>query len=161
MDTAVADEPTTERGTNEDEAPRRPRADHRGGIGEASAPEPDAAGGPDSRVERASRDSNQGTKPRSYVVLEQRQLDDLVRQVLGNSVGNPDLEPILEALDGIEVLVRLGTFDAPNTENALRAAAKAAYFDAETARPTLIPVSETYWRPTPVTVKNERTVTVG
>lgn len=131
---------------------------------EAPTPEPDAAGGPGSRVERraASSDSSQEDKMRRYVVLERADLAEFARAIAGGDKPiTLTAEELLERLTGVEVLSNLGTYDSRNTEHALRQAAKQGFPDVEHARPTLIPVAETYWRPTPVIVKNERTVTVG
>lgn len=117
--------------------------------------------GPPAAVpEPVTPDSNRADGLRSYVVLEQQDLGELVEGLLG-AKGIEIGEDLAQTLSGLDVLLNLGTYDSKNTEHALRQAAKQAYADTEHAEPTLIPVSETYWRPTKVTVKNERTVTFG
>lgn len=118
---------------------------------------PPAAG---SSQEAVTADSNRETGVRSYVVLEQQDLGELVEGLLGAKGVEID-EDLAQTLSGLDVLLNLGTYDSKNTEHALRQAAKQAYNESDHAEPTLIPVSETYWRPTKVTVKNERTVTFG
>lgn len=103
-------------------------------------------------------DSNHTDGLRSYVVLEQRDLSELVATLFAAKGIDLD-DDDAQVLSGLTVLLNLGTYPSKNTEHALRQAAKQAYDDTEHAEPTLIPVSETYWRPTRLTVKNERTVT--
>jgi hypothetical protein len=110
--------------------------------------------------EAVTADSSRTDGLRSYVVLEQQDLADLVRAVVGPGEAD-EYDTLIGALEGFAVLHNLGTYASKNTEHALRQAAKQAYDEAEHATPTLIPVSETYWRPTKLTVKNERTVTFG
>jgi hypothetical protein len=113
-----------------------------------------------SSQEAVSADSNRETGLRSYVVLEEQNLGELVRSLLTPEEAD-DNDSLLRQLEDLTVLHNLGTYASKNTEHALRQAAKQAYDEAEHATPTLIPVSETYWRPHKLTVKNERTVTFG
>ena len=136
----------------QDEADAIDAAEERGDV--EGPPAPSSA--PDPVTPDSSRDDGL----RRYVVLEQQDLAELVEGLFaGKGVELDDDDRAV--LEGIEVLLNLGTYGSKNTEHALRQAAKQAYDSVEHAEPTLIPVSETYWRPTKLTVKNERTVTFG
>lgn len=153
--------PADERGVahDGDEPPTRPEEDVEAtAAAKAEADDEHVEGppAPSSSQEAGSADSNQDSSLRRYVVLEQQDLPTLIES-LGVALG----EEATEALSGCTVLHNLGTFPSKNTEHALRQAAKQAYDEADHATPTLIPVSETYWRPHKLTVKNERTVTFG
>lgn len=152
--------PADERGVahDGDEPPTRPEEDVEATAAAKAEADEHVEGPPalSSSQEAVSADSSRTDGLRRYVVLEQQDLPALIES-LGVALG----EEATEALTGCTVLHNLGTFASKNTEHALRQAAKQAYDDAEHATPTLIPVSETYWRPQQLTVKNERTVTFG
>lgn len=114
-------------------APQEPR--------EAPVPPADAAGGPGSRVERqqagsthdATRNTRRqgGTLSRDYMVLEKLDAGKLVSELCASELAPGIVNPIVEALTGVEVIVertfenqgqQIDRIRARNGQNALRAA---------------------------------------
>lgn len=97
---------------------------------------------------------------RTYHVLEERSLGDLVLERLGDEYPNGITPTALWDLLGDELIYdRIATTDARNTEGALRNAAK--QIQGRSGEVTLIPVSDRSWHPESVTIRVEQIVTVG
>lgn len=102
-------------------------------------------------------ESNPEKHRRTYVVLEEVGLDVLVERAL-EGTGVEATDEVLEALGVYEVLRKVGTPAARNTEHAHRQAAKLLDVEGESK---LISVPDRMWNPTTVTVRATHHVSVG
>lgn len=110
-----------------------------------------------------ARDSSQEelrSPSRTYQVLEERNLADLVLELAGDDypdgINKAELKSLLEEF---EVYESVTVTEARNAEGALRNAAKQIV--GRSGEVTLIPVSSRSWHPETVTIAVERVVTVG
>lgn len=104
----------------------------------------------------------EGSPTRTYIVLEEITLAAHVQQVLGEAVAEALLEPLLDALEGVDpIYVKVATPIARNTEHAHRQTAKDVYKDVEVEEVELVAVAAKNFQPTPVNVNNRQTVSIG
>lgn len=110
---------------------------------------------------RAARDPE--TAIRTYVVLERRDLAELVREILDEAGVEALTDAQEDALDQVEaVFARLADPEARNTEHALRSAAKGAYSDVPGDHaPQLVAVASRHFQIETVAVRNAQTVSIG
>jgi hypothetical protein len=94
---------------------------------------------------------------RTYHVLEERNLAELVLELLGDE-SDVELDKLRRALEEFEVYEPVTVTEARNSEGALRNAAKQIV--GRSGEVTLIPVSGRSWHPETVTIAVERVVTV-
>lgn len=108
---------------------------------------------------RPARDPE--TALRTYVVLERRNLDELVGEICEEA--GVDVSPgVLDALAQAEaVFDRVADPEARNTEHALRTAAKEVYGDVPEADPAMVAVASRMFQIETVKVRNSQTVSIG
>lgn len=120
-------------------------------------PAPDA---PDYNDTRPSDAPELRSPSRCYHVLEERNLAELVLELMGDEypdgINKAELKDLLEES---EVYEPVTVTEARNSEGALRNAAKQII--GRSGEVTLIPVSARSWHPETVTIAVERVVTVG
>lgn len=109
------------------------------------------------------RQADPATALRTYVVLERRQLDELVEEVLEEAgIGAMLSDEVLAALrDAGAVFDPVADPEARNTEHALRSAAKEAYGHVAEADPAMVAVASRMFQVETVKVRNSQTVSIG
>jgi hypothetical protein len=123
-------------------------------------PAPEAAGAAGADDEgRDSSPEELRSPTRTYHVIEERSLADLVLERLEGEIDQPWTPEVVRQFLDEPVYEPVTITEARNSEGALRSAAKAIIGRAGDV--TLIPVSSRSWHPETVTIAVERIVTVG
>jgi hypothetical protein len=121
------------------------------------APAPDADESAAGVGESVAPDSS--PNDRTYHVLEQRRLHELVLELLSDEESPITFSRLHDLLEPYEIYEPITVTVARNAEGAMRNAAK--QLSGRSGDVVLLPVSERSWHPEIVTIRVEQIVTVG